>query len=69
MKMDKIRELTSEELQLKVRELNEEMFNLRFQKSTGQAGNPLRIRLIRKDIARIQTFLRQRELETKSLTG
>ena len=58
MKAAKWRELTEEELQQKARELNEEIFNLRFQLSMGMAKNPSRLGQARKDLARAQTVLR-----------
>lgn len=54
--------LSNEELQAKLSELKEELFNLRFQMAAGQLENPMRIREIRKNIARVQTRIRQREL-------
>jgi len=57
-----LRELSDEELNRKLRELKEELFNLRFQKAAGQLENPARIRQVRRDIARILTILREREL-------
>ena len=57
-----IRELTEEELVLRLREAKEELFNLRFQNVTGQLDNPNRLREVRKDIARVLTVMRQREL-------
>lgn len=63
MKARELRELTDEELERKIAELKEELFNLRFQMVTGQLDNPMRIKLIRKDIARIKTILRERELK------
>ncbi len=62
MKVDKMRELTDEELVRKVSDYKEELFNLRFQIATGQLDNPMRIRDVRKNIARCKTILRQREL-------
>ncbi len=62
MKANKIRELTDEELQKKVSGYKEELFNLRFQLATGQLDNPMRIRDVRKNIARCKTVLRQREI-------
>jgi len=59
MKAAKWRELTEEELQQKSRELNEEIFNLRFQLSMGMAKNPSRLGQARKDLARAQTVLRE----------
>ncbi len=62
MKAIKLRELTDEELNKKVRDYKEELFNLRFQSATGQLDNPMRIRDVRKNIARCKTVLRQREI-------
>ena len=66
MKADKIRELTDEELVRKVSDYKEELFNLRFQIATGQLDNPMRIRDVRKNIARCKTVLRQREISGES---
>ncbi len=66
MKADKIRELTDEELIRKVSNYKEELFNLRFQIATGQLDNPMRIRDVRKNIARCKTVLRQREISRES---
>jgi large subunit ribosomal protein L29 len=57
-----IRRLENEELVNKLREAKEELFNLRFQAATGQLENHGRLRAVRKDIARIYTILREREL-------
>ena len=57
-----LRELSDEELVLRVREAKEELFNLRFQMATGQMDNNRRLRTVRHDIARIYTILREREL-------
>jgi large subunit ribosomal protein L29 len=57
MKISELKELTADELKAKEAELREQMFKLRFQKSVGQLDNPLKIKNIRKDIARIQTLL------------
>lgn len=65
MKANKIRELTDEELNKKVSDYKEELFNLRFQLATGQLDNPMRIREVKKNIARCKTILRQRELAKK----
>jgi large subunit ribosomal protein L29 len=66
VKVDKIRELTDEELVRKVSGYKEELFNLRFQIATGQLDNPMRIRDVRKNIARCKTILRQREISRES---
>ncbi|MDO1481296.1 50S ribosomal protein L29 [Rhodococcus ruber] len=57
-----LRELTEEELVTKLREAKEELFNLRFQMATGQLDNNRRLRVVRHEIARIYTVLREREL-------
>lgn len=57
-----LRELTGEELVLRLRESKEELFNLRFQMATGQLDNNRRLRTVRHDIARIYTVMREREL-------
>ncbi len=66
VKVDKMRELTDEELVRKVSDYKEELFNLRFQIATGQLDNPMRIKDVRKNIARCKTILRQRELSRLS---
>jgi large subunit ribosomal protein L29 len=57
-----LRELTEEELVLRLKECKEELFNLRFQMATGQLDNNRRLRTVRHDIARIYTVMREREL-------
>ena len=57
-----LRELTDEDLQDKLRESKEELFNLRFQMATGQLTNNRRLRVVRQEIARVYTVLREREL-------
>lgn len=61
MKINELRELTKEELQLKLDDFSEELFNLRIQKATNRLENPLRIKVVRKDIARIKTLLTEIE--------
>ena len=63
MKAAEIRELTTEELQSKLKDLTEELFNLRFQLAINQLDNPMRISAVKKDIARIKTVLRGNELK------
>ncbi len=65
MNAEKIRELSQDELTRTLAELKEELFNLRFQLATGQLDNPMRVRNVRKDIARVKTVMRERELEIK----
>lgn len=62
MKASELRELTVEELQTKLTELKAELFNLRFQLAVNQLENSSRIGAVKKDIARVSTILRQREL-------
>ena len=64
MKAKEIRELTEAEAQAKLRDLRQELFNLRLQQQTARLERPSRIREVRRDMARIQTVLRQRELQT-----
>jgi large subunit ribosomal protein L29 len=59
MKIKEIRELSTEELQHKEAELRDQLFKLRFQHSLGQLDNPLKLRNIKRDIARIKTILRE----------
>ncbi|OGW14984.1 MAG: 50S ribosomal protein L29 [Nitrospinae bacterium RIFCSPLOWO2_12_FULL_45_22] len=60
MKTGELRDLSVEELKDKVEELRGELFNLKFQLATGQIENPIRVRLVRRDIARVLTFLREK---------
>ena len=62
MKANEIRELTTTEIEQKVKSLKEELLNLRFQLATGQLENTARIREVRKSIARMKTVVRHREL-------
>ncbi len=64
MKAKEIRELTDAEAQAKLRDLRQELFNLRLQQQTARLERPSRIHEVRRDMARIQTVLRQRELQT-----
>ncbi len=57
-----LRELNDDELDTRLREAKEELFNLRFQMATGQLDNNRRLRTVKHDIARIYTILREREL-------
>ena len=65
MNIKEIRELSSSELVANINSLKEELFNLRFQQATGQLENPMRLREIKKTIARIKTVLTERENEGK----
>lgn len=65
MKAKELVELTTDEIQQKLSQYKEELFNLRFQLATGQLENTARIKQVRKNIARCKTVLRQRELLAK----
>ncbi len=62
MKAREIRELSDNEIDRRLRNLKDELFNLRFQRAMGSMENPMRIREVRKDIARLKTVQREREL-------
>lgn len=62
MKIKEIRQMNDSDLQAKLKDLKVELFNLRFQLATGQLENPMRIGGIRKDIARVKSIIREREL-------
>ena len=64
MKANKVRDLSVKELEQKLVELKGELFNLRFQMATGQLENPIRVKDVRKSIARIKTILREKELKS-----
>jgi large subunit ribosomal protein L29 len=63
MKAKDIRERSDDELRKTLGDLEEQLFKLRFQKSTGQIENPIKIREVRKDIARVMTVINQRQAE------
>ncbi len=69
MKIGEARDLTTEELHEKVAELREELFNLKFRKATTSLDNPLRLRSLRRDIARCLTLIRERELGIRGKGG
>ncbi len=62
MKLEELRKLTDEELNKKIKESKEELFNLRFQQATGNLEKPSRLRDLRKQVAKMKTILREREL-------
>lgn len=66
LKAHELRELTDEELESKLHELKEELFSLRFKRTTGNIQNPLRLRTIGKDIAKVKTIQRERKSEKKT---
>ena len=68
-KASELRDLSVDELQTRLTETKEELFNLRFQNATGQLDNYRRLRALRKDVARINTLLREQELGAASAGG
>ena len=66
MKVKEVRELTAQELNTKLGELKKDLFNLRLQHATNQLDNPQKIVEVKRDIARVKTVLREKELAAKS---
>jgi large subunit ribosomal protein L29 len=66
MKTGEIRDLTVDEIGARITQLQEELFRLRFRSATQELENPMLLRTLRKDIARLKTVLRERELSTES---
>ena len=66
MKAKEIRELSVEELEVKLTELKKDLFNLRLQNATNQLDNPTRISEVKRDIARVNTILREHQLAEKA---
>ena len=66
MKLNEIRELSNDEINQKLKETKEELFNLRFQQATGSLEKPSRIRELRHTVARLKTVLKERENEKAS---
>ena len=64
MKANKLHEMNDNELATKLTDLKTEYFNLRFQLATGQLSNPISIKETKRDIARVKTILRERELRS-----
>ena len=62
MKAEKIREMSADDLRTKARELQEQLFRLRFQKSLGQLDNALKLKETRRDIARVLTVLKEKQV-------
>jgi large subunit ribosomal protein L29 len=66
MKTGEIRDLNVDEIGARITQLQEELFRLRFRSATQELENPMLLRTLRKDIARLKTVLRERELSTES---
>ena len=69
MKSKEIRELTTEEINKKIVESKEELFNLRFQQATGNLEKPHRVRELRKTVARLKTVIKEREGKEAEVSG
>ena len=67
MKASEVRELTTAELESKLKDLKAELFNLRFQLAINQLDNPMRISAVKKDIARVKTILRENEIKDSAI--
>ncbi|MBQ0041005.1 MAG: 50S ribosomal protein L29 [Clostridiales bacterium] len=63
MDLNKIRKMTDQERTAELERMKQELFNLRFQYVTGQLENPVQMRTIKRDIARVKTIIREKELE------
>ena len=66
MKMEAIREMTPDELGNELTKQKNELFNLRFQHVKGQLENPVKMREVKKDIARVKTVIKEKELEAQA---
>ena len=62
MELKKMRNMTEVELNAELSKMKKELFNLRFQHATGQLENPVKMREVKKDIARVKTIIREKEL-------
>ena len=65
MKAAELRTMSAEALEAKLKELKAELFNLRFQHAINQLDNPIRLKAVKKDIARVKTIIRELELKEK----
>ena len=63
MDLEKLRKMTDQERTAELERMKQELFNLRFQHVTGQLENPVKMREVRRDIARVKTIIREKELE------
>ncbi|MDR2610545.1 MAG: 50S ribosomal protein L29 [Clostridiales Family XIII bacterium] len=66
MNLEKIRQMTDAELENELKKMKTELFNLRFQHVTGQLENPIKLRGVRRDIARVKTVIREKEIAAES---
>lgn len=64
MRADEIREMSNDDIQKRVKELEEEQFRLKFRSATEPLEDPLRLRVVRRDLARLKTVLREQQVTT-----
>ena len=69
MKVSELREMSADEVKDRLEELHEEAFNLRFQHVSGQLTTPIRLREVRRDIAKAHTVLKEHEIGIRTLAG
>ena len=69
MRAEEIREMTVDDISARIRELEEEQFRLRFRSATEPLEDPLRLRVIRRDVARLKTVLREKQTEAPAPTS
>ncbi|HHU53091.1 MAG TPA: 50S ribosomal protein L29 [Clostridiaceae bacterium] len=69
MKVTELREMTVAELNQELLELKEQLFKLRFQHATNQLDNPMELKMVRRDIARVKTILREIEMAEEKKQG
>ena len=69
MKVSELREMSADEVKSRLEELHEEAFNLRFQHVSGQLTTPIRLRGVRRDIAKAHTVIKEHEMGIRTLAG
>jgi large subunit ribosomal protein L29 len=69
MNLEKIRQMTDAELGNELTKMKTELFNLRFQHVTGQLENPIKLRDVKRDIARVKTVIREKEIASQESIG
>ncbi len=69
MKVSELREMNADDVKNKLEELHEDSFNLRFQHVSGQLTSPIRLRQVRRDIAKVHTVLKEHVLGVRALAG
>lgn len=66
MKPSEIREMTVDDIKLKLKDISKELFNIKFQHATGRLDNPMRIPLLKKDAARMKTIIKEKVMEKRA---